>query len=199
MIDKLKEWNCIDYQGILMMKCKELEISSEECLVLLYILRFTNMDITITPTLLLQFLTFDAKTLDSCLTNLIKSEYIINQSGCIELGILLDRLISNKSVASTNQDINLVNQFENEFARPLTPIELSVLQEWKQNDKYDDKTIILALKEAVKSNVIKFRYIETILENWIQHGVSSRFSDSISVNESNVSTSEFEWWNDDKK
>lgn len=193
MMKELREWHCIDYEALLLMKSKSLNIRSEEVLILLYIIRFTKMDIAITPSLLMEYISFTSKEVDLCLSNLIKGQYIVNTKGLIELGVLFDRLLMKNKVKEEVTSINLIQQFEIEFGKPLTPMELTLLQEWKEEKKYDDETIIKALKEAVKSNVLKFRYIDTILENWNKNGIKQRFIEQ--TNEPNqIESSEFEWW-----
>lgn len=193
MMNYLKDWNCIDYEGLLLLKCKDIHISSEECCVLLYIIRFGKMDVVVTPMLLMEYLSFDSKIIDQCLHNLMKLEYIVNVNGCIEIGCLYERLLLNQESVDKPKSINLIKQFEEEFGKPLTPMELSMLREWKESNKYDDDIILKALKEAVKSNVLRFRYIDGILENWKKTGVKQRFAEETEDPSSSIS-SEFEWW-----
>lgn len=193
MMNYLKDWNCIDYEGLLLLKCKDIHISSEECCVLLYIIRFGKMDVVVTPMLLMEYLSFDSKIIDQCLHNLMKLEYIVNVNGCIEIGCLYERLLLNQESVDKPKSINLIKQFEEEFGKPLTPMELSMLREWKESNKYDDDIILKALKEAVKSNVLRFRYIDGILENWKKTGVKQRFTEETEDPSSSIS-SEFEWW-----
>lgn len=193
MMNYLKDWNCIDYEGLLLLKCKDIHISSEECCVLLYIIRFGKMDVVVTPMLLMEYLSFDSKIIDQCLHNLMKLEYIVNVNGCIEIGCLYERLLLNQESVDKPKSVNLIKQFEEEFGKPLTPMELSMLREWKESNKYDDDIILKALKEAVKSNVLRFRYIDGILENWKKTGVKQRFAEETEDPSSSIS-SEFEWW-----
>ncbi|WP_164984956.1 DnaD domain-containing protein [Ammoniphilus sp. CFH 90114] len=61
---------------------------------------------------------------------------------------------------------NLFTIFEQEFGRPLSPIECETLAMWQDQDHYTDELIIAALREAVISNKMFFRYIDRILYEW---------------------------------
>ena len=56
--------------------------------------------------------------------------------------------------------------------------------------------IVKALKEAVKSQVLNFRYIEGILHNWAKNGVKTRYVESEEPQRS-VPISEYKWWEDE--
>ncbi|MDR0691012.1 MAG: DnaD domain protein [Streptococcaceae bacterium] len=60
----------------------------------------------------------------------------------------------------------LNRQFQQEFGRVLTPIEIERLCMWLDQDKYDPELIQLALTEAVLANAYNFNYIDRILLTW---------------------------------
>lgn len=66
---------------------------------------------------------------------------------------------------------NLYTVFENEFGRPLSPIECETLGMWQDQDSYSDELIIAALREAVISNKLFFRYIDRILYEWQRNNI----------------------------
>lgn len=68
---------------------------------------------------------------------------------------------------------NLFTIFESEFARPLTPMELETISAWLDKDKYKEELILAALKEAVFSGKLHFRYIDRILLEWSRNRVQS--------------------------
>ncbi|MDR1521337.1 MAG: DnaD domain protein [Streptococcaceae bacterium] len=61
-------------------------------------------------------------------------------------------------------ELNL--QFQQEFGRVLTPIEIERLCMWLDQDKYNPEIIQLALTEAVLANAYSFNYIDRILLTW---------------------------------
>ena len=68
----------------------------------------------------------------------------------------------------------------------------SIIKDWK-NCEYSDEMIIKALKEAVKSQVLNFRYIEGILSNWAKNGIKQRYIEQEEPKRA-VPISEYKWW-----
>lgn len=60
--------------------------------------------------------------------------------------------------------------FEDEFGRPLSPLEGETLSIWMDQDHHDAEMIRLALREAVLSGKLNFRYIDRILFEWKRKG-----------------------------
>ena len=85
------------------------------------------------------------------------------------------KLLENKE-APVEEKMNMIDIFEEQFGRPLTPMEFDSIKEWVQSG-YSEEMILKALKEAVKSQVLTLRYIEGILINWAQNGVKERYID----------------------
>lgn len=68
---------------------------------------------------------------------------------------------------------NIYSTIENEFARPLTPMELETISNWLDKDMYKEELIMTALKEAVFAGKVHFRYIDRILLDWSRNRVST--------------------------
>ena len=47
----------------------------------------------------------------------------------------------------------------------MSTMDIEYINQFKRTG-YDDEMIVSALREAVKSNALSFRYIERVLENW---------------------------------
>ncbi|WP_321387935.1 DnaD domain protein [uncultured Enterococcus sp.] len=60
----------------------------------------------------------------------------------------------------------LYQNFEKEFSRPLSPIELEMISQWLETDNYKPELIRLALKEAVLNQAYSLKYIDRILLAW---------------------------------
>lgn len=193
MIKYLRDSNCIDFSKLLLMRAKQLEITSEECLILLYLLQLKESGIrSITPVIVSKYVSFSNKQLDSILSSLMVKKLIENKNGFIELLSLETVLLSKeRKVEEIKQDI--ISVFEAEFGRALSPYEITTLREWVSDDSFNEETILMALKEAVKSNVVSLRYIEAILVNWKKNGVSRRYVDN--QQESKVPVSNYDWLN----
>ena len=61
--------------------------------------------------------------------------------------------------------------FENNFARPLSPIEGEKIIGWLEQDGYKQELILEALSRAVLYGKCNFVYIERILERWQKEGL----------------------------
>lgn len=68
---------------------------------------------------------------------------------------------------------NLFVLFEQEFGRPLTPMEYETINGWLDQDRYADELIRFALKESVFSGKLNFRYIDRILLEWSRNRVTN--------------------------
>jgi DNA replication protein len=72
----------------------------------------------------------------------------------------------------TSED-DLYSCFETEFGRPLSPFECETLSMWIDDDRHDAIIIKAALKEAVISGKLNFRYIDRILFEWKKNGIKT--------------------------
>jgi DNA replication protein len=69
------------------------------------------------------------------------------------------------------ENVNLYPVFESEFGRPLSPFEVETLSIWMDQDYHDPIIIKAALKEAVISGKLNFRYIDRIIFEWKKNGI----------------------------
>jgi len=67
----------------------------------------------------------------------------------------------------------LFQVFEQEFGRPISPMEYETIIGWIDQDRYSDEIIRFALKEAVFSGKLSFRYIDRILIEWARNRVTT--------------------------
>ncbi|CAH0118799.1 DnaD domain-containing protein [Paenibacillus sp. CECT 9249] len=72
---------------------------------------------------------------------------------------------------SETESANLFTIFEQEFGRPLSPMECETIAGWIDKDRYPEPLILLALKEAVFAGKVHFRYIDRILLEWMRNRV----------------------------
>nr|WP_205003286.1 DnaD domain-containing protein [Scopulibacillus daqui] len=71
------------------------------------------------------------------------------------------------------QEVALYTVFENEFGRPLSPIECETLTMWLDQDHHSPELIKAALRESVISGKLNFRYIDRILFEWKKNGIKT--------------------------
>lgn len=194
----LLENKLIDLKGLALLKYKSLGLDEHEIIVILVIM-------TLEPTgknmigysSVLEYVGLESRKVDQIMVSLVNKKMIQVIGTSISLDdfykkLLFDDNIRNDVVVN-DKAVNLVEAFENEFAKALTPMELETLRGWKQIG-YDDQMILNALKEASLSNVQSFRYIEKILINWARDGVKrTKFDDEPIDDEEFV---EYRWWED---
>jgi DNA replication protein len=90
---------------------------------------------------------------------------------------LIDRFLLNrkreKVEARQVEETDLYTCFEKEFGRPLSPFECETLAMWMDDDQHDPVIIKAALREAVISGKLNFRYIDRILFEWKKNGIKT--------------------------
>lgn len=90
---------------------------------------------------------------------------------------LLDKLVFEPKQVPEKQDVNpvkeLVEEFERELGRMLSPFELEDLQKTIREDKTDPDLVRAALREAVFNGKTNWNYINAILRNWRREGITT--------------------------
>jgi DNA replication protein len=71
------------------------------------------------------------------------------------------------------EETDLYTCFEQEFGRPLSPYECETLAMWMDDDEHEPIIIKTALREAVMSGKLNFRYIDRILFEWKKNGIKT--------------------------
>lgn len=90
---------------------------------------------------------------------------------------LLDDLLAKPAETQEKQASNpikeLVEDFERELGRMLSPFELEDLQKTIREDKTDPDLVRAALREAVFNGKTNWNYINAILRNWRREGITT--------------------------
>lgn len=130
-------------------------------------------------------------------TNIIKDGDRIDEEISLDGIYKLAATNINKKITK-NQEKNIFELFENEFARPLTPMEYELINAWIESGINED-LIKEALKEATYNGVNNFRYIDKILYEWGKKGykniddINKNKNKKEEKNERNVSFFEYNW------
>lgn len=91
------------------------------------------------------------------------------------LSIYLNQQTKKQFAEVTNdKEAELYQMFEQEFGRPLSPIEIETLTAWVDDDNYSPEMIQMALKQAVLSQVYSLRYIDRILLTWQRKNITTK-------------------------
>ena len=107
---------------------------------------------------------------------LIENKVEKNADGKLAEVISLDNLIQNVTQDITTgikkkSQIDIYGLIEEEFGRPISSMEVSIIDKWCK--EFDPDMIKEALKEAVYNNAKSFKYIESILYTWKEKGYKS--------------------------
>lgn len=160
---------------------KAIGLNEQEVIVLLQIIRFIHDGIDFpTPEHIAQALTFSENECIDILRQLIQKEMILleeikNDEGRLSekysLQPLWEKLYRKKKAETEMKEGELFIRFEQEFARPLTPLEIETINAWLDEDQLTPALIIAALREAVLMNTLNFKYIDRILHDWKRKGI----------------------------
>lgn len=89
----------------------------------------------------------------------------------------LDEIVENHSsvaqAVSQNVLKDLVETFQQELGRLLTPFEIEDLTKTIQDDKTSPELVTAALREAVFNGKANWKYIQAILRNWHREGITT--------------------------
>ncbi|KUP06544.1 DNA replication protein DnaD [Bacillus coahuilensis m2-6] len=176
---------------LLFSKYKKLQLNEVELMVILQILSFQQKGIRFpTPEQLSSNMTISSSECASILRKLFQQNIIQIEEGTSIEGIrfeqyslqsLWERIVellrtekkAEEKDKSVQLESNLYSIFEQEFGRPLSPIEGETLTMWIDQDEQDPMIIKAALREAVISNKLNFRYIDRILFEWKKNGITT--------------------------
>ncbi|MBO9128211.1 DnaD domain-containing protein [Bacillus sp. 165] len=89
------------------------------------------------------------------------------------LQLLLKEEMEEEREEREERQTSLYSVFEKEFGRPLSPFECETLAMWQDQDQHDESMIQAALREAVMSGKLNFRYIDRILFEWKKNGIKT--------------------------
>jgi DNA replication protein len=185
------EAGMIQVPSILLSKYKQIGLSEKELVLLLHIQFFIEEGNEFpTPEQLSERMAATSRECSEMLGKLLQLRLIAIEDGMSEDQIryekyslkplwirLAEELSADKkqkhvkSVLQDEQDLYTV--FEQEFGRPLSPMECENLAMWLDEDQQDPAIIKAALREAVISGKLNFRYIDRILFNWKKNGVKT--------------------------
>ena len=211
VIDVLKNRDLV-IPRILFMNYKDLNITNEELILIIYIVNEKNLifnakkignDLKLSMgevlTLINSLSSKDLISLEITTIDGVREEYIdINK-----LYKKLAYFVINEEVDTKQVDNNIFDTFESEFGRTLSPIEYELITGWLDNG-FSEELVICALKEAVYNGVSNLRYIDKILFEWKKKGIKTKEdveNDRKKFNRKKsekVEVFEYDWLNDNE-
>ena len=178
VVNLLKERD-IYFPKLLLLLYKDLKLDDSELIVLIYLLNEPNefnpkkISEDLKMTLQEVLMKIDGLTGKDILKVELKKVNNIRQE-FINLNSLYNKLsyfIINEEVKESTP--NIYDTFEKEFGRTLSPMEYQIINGWL-NDNMNEEMVTLALKEAIYNGVTNLRYIDKILYEWRNKGLTSK-------------------------
>ncbi len=190
LLSWIQEGN-ITIPAILFSEYRNLNINEYELILIIHLLTFIQKGKEFpTPEELSERMTTTNSECTEMLRKLIQRGFIEIIEGYSTEGIryekyslepLWERLVDQFLASEKNsqqlskqvEETDLYTCFEKEFGRPLSPFECESLAMWMDDDHHDPVIIKAALKEAVMSGKLNFRYIDRILFEWKKNGIKT--------------------------
>lgn len=194
MKDNIVAWleeGTITVPSLLFSEYRNLNLNEAELVLLLNIMTFVEKGNDFpTPEELSSRMTISLSECSDMLRKLIQRGFLAIIDEYSQDGIrfekytikpLWERLVTQFLTSTQNVQENLKKTdetdlytcFENEFGRPLSPFECESLAMWMDDDHHDPVIIKAALREAVMSGKLNFRYIDRILFEWKKNGIKT--------------------------
>lgn len=162
----------------LFLNYKKLGLQDFEFIVLVYLIN--QKDHLFDPMKMAIFFNMEIHNILEIISNLqsksiIQIDYKIENNIRIEF-LNIDNLYRKLSLilmeVEEEKDTSIFGYFENEYGRLLSPTEIKLINNWLEAG-YKEDMIKNALNEAVFNGVTSLKYIDKILFNWSQNGVSN--------------------------
>ena len=188
-LDAFKSGNLV-LPSALLLHFKELFPSSDDFLVwqFFYLQNTTGLE-EMSPSQIAERIGKEISDVNQSISNLTERGLLqyrtIELNGEIELlfdaSLALERLDDLLGVAHSNSDQltpqnqlkDLVEIFQQELGRLLTPFEIEDLTKTIQEDKTNPDLVKAALREAVFNGKANWKYIQAILRNWRREGITT--------------------------
>ncbi len=175
------QMEALDFRYLLLEYYKKLKISENELAVIFMIDHLLSQKNTlVTPDLLSLKMNLSTKELDKIMVGLIEKNFLVYDIGkktkislkplqkklyeAFQLSLAKEQEISSSEEKSQYMS-NIYEVFERELKRSLSPLELSLINEWV-NDGFSDETIINALHETLRKGKKTLKSVDKLLVQW---------------------------------
>lgn len=174
--------------NVLLENYKKLSLNEQEMMLLLHIYSYSQKGILF-PSFeeLSNRMSITASECAGCVKKLLQKQVVEIEQGSqtgyesYSLEPLWNKLVALFESEARGQSVqqamteekDLYSLFEEEFGRPLSSIECETLALWIDQDGHSPSVIKAALREAVLSMKLNFRYIDRILFEWKKQGIKT--------------------------
>ena len=175
------QMEALDFRYLLLEYYRKLKINENELATLLMIDHLIGQKNTlVTPDLLSLKMNLSAKELDKIFVNLIEKGYLVFDTGKnIKVSLkplkkklyeVFEETLTKEHETKISEEKSRVLQniyqvFEKELARPLSPLEFSLIGEWVDRG-YSDEKIIEAFRVSLSKGKKSLKNVDKILLQW---------------------------------
>ena len=171
VVNLIKEKD-ITFPRLLLLHYKDLKLDDLELIIIIYIL---NSSLEFNPKKISEDLKITLQEvlmkIDSLSNIELKKINNIRQE-FININSLYNKLSYFVVNEETKEETNIYDIFEKEFGRTLSPMEYEIINGWL-NDGMNEEIVVQALKEATYNGVSNLRYIDKILYEWKNKGLTT--------------------------
>ncbi len=178
---KLVRQKIINFNELLLKNYKRLKINESEVLVLIELNNLLDEGALMLKTSkLLGRVNLSSEELNDCLESLIKEGYLVieietnkngRQTEIFHLTPLIEKIYmaylddykAMKAQQVKTVEENIVELFENEFKKQISPLEIEIITKWLTEDKFSFDEIKSAMLDAVKVQKLTLNYVDAIL------------------------------------
>ena len=176
VVNLIKEKD-ITFPRLLLLHYKDLKLDDLELIIVIYIL---NSSLEFNPKKMSEDLRITLQEvlmkIDSLSNKDILKIELKKINNIRQEFINIDSLYNKLSYFVINEEIqektNIYDIFEKEFGRTLSPMEYEIINGWL-NDGMNEDIVVQALKEAIYNGVSNLRYIDKILYEWKNKGLTT--------------------------
>lgn len=171
---------------IILDKYEQVGLNETEAMMLLHIYRFGQNNVPLpTPKELAEKMSMDENECAGCLRSMIKRNLLqideferdqIRQES-YSLYPFFRQALTAEAPSGEGEQIeeqHLFQNIEQEFSRPLSPMEWETINVWLDQDHYSPDMIQIALKEAVMNQKFSLRYMDRMLHEWKRKGIQTK-------------------------
>lgn len=166
------DWNApyLDHRTWILDHLQDLHLEPKEALTLLLIDLYNDMHVTLHHEMIGEKLGIENEEVESIFLSLSDKGYlnIRYAAGAIQFDI--EGVYSQRLKSDPAAHRSLIEEFEAEFKRPLSSMEMERILQMGAN--YDPRMVICALNEAAVYDKRNLNYIENILISWTEKGLS---------------------------
>lgn len=165
--------NIINKQQFLINNYNLIDLDEVELVIVLLIQNMLDINELVTTQALEQKMSIANEKIEKHLGRLIEKNLIsfdnYSSRNTIDTSMvfnkIIDKIIENNLDKENDDKLasqgNLINVFEKEFKRKLSPIEIETIKEWSTT--FNNELVVYALKESVMYGVLNLKYIEKII------------------------------------